>query len=329
MARLAFFGTPEFSLPSLMAVHRFCQHFGHELILVVSQTDKMQGRGQRLLAPPVKEMANRLQIDVVQPASLRKGTLDGDQFYDHFLQLRIDLAVVVAYGKLITERLLKACAKGFVNVHGSLLPRFRGAAPVQRAIEAGDQETGVCLMAMVKKLDEGDIYICKNTPIIPSDTSATLLRRLANMGATLLYRHLEDILQGKMLTKPQASEGITYAHMLTKDEGLLDFSLPAKTISCKVKALDPWPCVYGFINDKRVKFFDSFYIKDSEAKKHIIPGTVVANHPFLGVKTIDGIVYFQSIQLEGKRAMPVKDALLGFPVSIGQVISQTYLNKLV
>ncbi len=247
MARLAFFGTPEFSLPSLRTVYRYCADFGHELVVVVSQRDQPSGRGQRLLPPPVKDLAFSLGITVLQPETLKKGTPSGDEFFTQFVALKIDLVVVVAYGKLISERLLQVPTHGFINVHASLLPRFRGAAPVQRAIEAGDRETGVCLMDMVKKLDEGDIFVCKRTPILAHDTAFTLFRRLAHLGAYALYENLSGLLQGTLRKTPQAEQGVVYARMVTKEEGALNFLEPVSMISHKVKAFDPWPGAFVFI----------------------------------------------------------------------------------
>lgn len=318
MARLAFFGTPDFSLPALKSTHRFCEENGHELVLVVSQSDKPQGRGKKVLPPPVKSLAKDLGLLVLQPTTLKKGSDEGDEFFEQFKQAKIDLAVVVAYGKLIPERLLFLPRLGFINIHGSLLPRFRGAAPVQRAIEAGDLKTGVCLMDMVKKLDEGDVYCCRETPILPFDTSESLFFRLSHLGAALLYDHLEDLLDQRLAKKPQSQNGLVYAHMLTKEEGLLDFTLSARDLSNRVRAFDPWPGTFGFIRGKRIKFFDSFFIED--AKNQHLPGTVMVVGKFLGIKAKGGMIYFKNIQIEGKKLLPIKEAVLGFPIFLGEKI---------
>lgn len=321
MARLAFFGTPEFSLPALKATYRFCELRGHELSLVVTQSDKPQGRGKKVLPPAVKKLALELGIKVLQPSTLKKGSDDAEEFFEKFKKLDIDLAVVVAYGKLIPERLLSLPKKGFINIHGSLLPRFRGAAPVQRAIEFGDVKTGVCLMDMVKKLDEGDVYFLRKTPILPFDTAETLFLRLSHLGASLLFDHLEDLLSGHPKKTPQSSQGIIYAHMLHKEEGLLDFNEAAKEISAKVRAFDPWPGAFGYFRGKRIKFFDSFFIEDVSFKKDILPGTVVVVGKFLGIKAKDGVVYFKNLQVEGKKLLPIKEAVLGFPIACGEQIN--------
>ncbi len=321
MARLAFFGTPDFSLPALKRTFDFCKENNHELSMVVTQMDKPQGRGKKVLPPPVKKLAVDLGIKVLQPETLKKGSPDGEEFFETFKNAQIDLAIVVAYGKLIPERLLKLPKRGFVNIHGSLLPRFRGAAPIQRAIEAGDHETGVCLMDMVKKLDEGDVYALKKTPILSFDNAESIFSRLSFLGATLLYERLDDLLLGRLSRTVQGSEGVIYAHMITKEEAKLDFSLSAKAVSDKVRGFDPWPGTFGYINGKRIKFFDSFYIKDAQLKKDISPGTVVVVGKFLGIKASGGVVYFQSIQVEGKKLLPIKDAILGFPIACGDQIN--------
>lgn len=229
------------------------------------------------------------------------------------------MTVVVAYGKLIPQRFLSAVSLNFVNIHGSLLPRFRGAAPVQRAIESGDKKTGVCLMDMVQKLDEGDVFAVRETPIIASDTSFTLFRRLSYLGAHLLEEKLEALLSGSLKKTPQSTEGVCYAHMLDKSEGALSFDNPASLIANRARAFDPWPTIFSYINKKRVQFFDSFYINTNQHAEKA-PGTVVLINPFLGVRAKDGIVYFKIIQVEGKRALPIKDALLGFSINIGDKI---------
>lgn len=290
------------------------------MVLVVTQCDQPQGRGQQIFPSPIKELALSLGLKILQPASLKKGTADGDEFFQEFSKLNIDLAIVVAYGKIITERLLRASRKGFLNVHASLLPRFRGAAPIQRAIEMGDHETGVCLMDMVKGLDEGDVFSCKKTPILATDTSFTLFRRLSHLGASLLLEHLSDILAGRLKKAPQAHRGFTYARMLDKAEGLLDFKEPGKTLCLKVRAFDPWPACYGFVGKKRIKFFGSFFIYAPHVHKDVLPGTIVTIGEFLGVKTLDGILYFLNMQVEGKKVLPVKQALLGFLITKGDRI---------
>lgn len=319
MARLAFFGTPNFSLPFLRRLIRYCATKHHELTLVVTQADQPQGRGQRLMPSSVKQCAEAAKLPVLQPTTLKKGTPDGDAFYEALAKIDLDLAIVVAYGKIITERLLRLPRRGFVNVHGSLLPRFRGAAPIQRALEAGDKVTGVCLMDMVKGLDEGDVFACRRTPIIASDTSATLFHRLSHLGAAMMEEHLDALLLGTLVKQPQAVDGLVYAHMLDKNEGLLDFSKSGEHLCYAARAFDPWPATFGFIRGKRVKFFDSFFLP-TRASRDIEVGSIVVAGKFLGIKTIDGVLYFQRMQVEGKTILPIEDALRGFALQRGDRI---------
>lgn len=313
MARLAFFGTPEFSLPALRAVHHFCCKQKHEFMFVVSQQDKPKGRGKKLLFTPVKQQAQELGIKVLQPSTLKKSSEEGESFYQAFKEAQIDLAIVVAYGKLIPQRLLSLPAKGFVNVHASLLPRFRGAAPAQRAIEAGDRITGVCLMDVVKELDQGDIFAKESTPILPFDTGGSLLFRLSYLGAHLLGCSFESLLHGKMHRQQQEDSKATYAPMIKKEEGAIDWCLKGRQIKQKVSAFDPWPGAYAFLRGKRIKFFDPFFIATSK-KMGFSPGQVVVAGDALGIKTTDGIIYFLRAQLEGKKILPIKELLLGFPI---------------
>lgn len=320
MARLAFFGTPEFSLPALDAVANFAHVHGHTLALVVTQPDARQGRGKMLLPSPVKKRAAELGCLIAQPSSLRKDTPDGEAFYCEFTSLAIDLAIVVAYGKIIPQRFLRAASLGFVNIHGSILPRFRGAAPVQRALEAGDTQTGVCLMDMILKLDEGDVFALKTTPILASDTSKTLFRRLSHLGAYLLSEHLGNLIQQRLAKSPQSSQGVLYAHMLDKHEGAWKHDSPGRLISHRARAFDPWPTLYGFVNNKRVMFFDSFFIATKHHRDKQ-PGTVVVISDFLGIRAVDGIVYFQTIQLENKKRLSIKEALASHSINIGDQIT--------
>ncbi|MCA9506975.1 MAG: methionyl-tRNA formyltransferase [Myxococcales bacterium] len=315
MARIAFFGTPVFALPALKQLHKFCLEHGHELSMVVTQPDRQQGRGQKLSPPSVKILATKLHLPVFQPAFLKKSSLEGEQFFQHFLAAHIDLAVVVAYGKIIPQRFLSSSHLGFINIHGSLLPKFRGAAPIQRSLECGDHKTGVCLMDMVLKMDEGDIIDVAQTPIIASDTSETLFRRLSHLGAHLLYRRIDDILSQKIHKTPQNDDEATYAAMIKKEEGLLDFSQSGRNLVLKSRAFDPWPGSYAFLDKKRIKFFEAFFI-ETTVHHELSPGTIIVTSPFLGVKTVDGILYFQRIQLEGKSILPANKALQNLNIQL-------------
>ena len=316
MARLIFFGTPEFAVPSLLALHTFCQQNNHTIVAVVTQPDQPQGRKQQLQSCPVKNVALSLNIPVLQPHTLKKNTIDGDKFFDDFSKLNIDLAIVVAYGQIITQRLLNASKSGFINIHASMLPHLRGASPIQYAIKEGLSKTAVCLMDMQLKLDEGDVFVSKDCFILPTDTYETLSQRLSLLGASLLKNNLDNLIHQKLKKYPQDNKLSTYASMIKKDEGLLNFNLDGRTLHNKIRAHEPWPGSFAFINGKRVKLFESFFIKNLGDKK-ISNGTIISTNPYLAIKVNDGILFFKKIQLEGKKILPVKEALLGFNIKPG------------
>lgn len=315
MARLAFFGTPDFAVPSLEAVLA-TRELGHEVVLVVCQPDRPKGRGKSVLPPPVKVCAAAAGIPVAQPATLKKGTPAGDEFFDRFSDLRVDLAVVTAYGRILPRRLLALPPRGFVNVHASLLPRWRGAAPIQRAIEAGDAQTGVCLMDMIFELDAGDVYVERRMPIAPEDDAATLTPKLAALGKATLLEHLPALIEGKLPKTPQPSDGVTYAHMLRKEEGNLDFAQPAVDLCRQVRAMHPWPGSYTTLEGEVLKLFVARPVEDPRAIT-APPGTILSVGEELVVATRDGAIAFGEGQLPNKRRMPIAELLRGRPMATG------------
>jgi len=273
MARLAFFGTPELAATCASAVVEACADGRHELVLGVCQMDKPVGRGHKLEAPPTKKVLCELGVPMLQPATLKKGTDDGDAFFESFKAARVDLAIVVAYGRIIPQRLLDLPGRGFVNVHASLLPRWRGAAPIQRAIEAGDRETGVCLMDMVKELDAGDVFAEDRFAIDDDDTGETLAKKVGEHGAQLLARHLDDLLEGRLPRRPQPAEGVTYVEMLRKDEAVVDFDRPARAVFDRCRAFVPWPGSQTTFQGEVLKLFDA-RVSDLDTSG-VVPGVVV------------------------------------------------------
>ncbi len=315
MARLAFFGTPDFALPSLRALLQ-AKERGHEVVLVVCQPDKPKGRGKAMQAPPVKELALEHGIPVAQPTTLKKGTPDGDAFREHFSSLNVDLAVVAAYGRILPKGLLATPARGFVNVHGSLLPRWRGAAPVQRAIEAGDEETGACLMDMIYELDAGDVYVCKSVRIDDDDDGGTLSNKVAQLGHELLSEHLEALLAGTLPKTPQPDEGVTYAHMLKKEEGVIRWDRPARDLVNHARAMHPWPGSYTTLEGETLKLFLP-RLSSSSWDPSAVPGTVLGSDEELTIAARDGAVQFREAQLPGKKRMKVSDLVRGRPIATG------------
>jgi methionyl-tRNA formyltransferase len=314
MARLAFFGTPDFALPSLEALLD-ARARGHELVLVVCQPDRRRGRGKQMLPPPVKARALEAGVEVAQPPTLKKGDPDGDAFRVRLAELDVDLAVVAAYGRILPRGVLAMPKRGFVNVHGSLLPRWRGAAPVQRAIEAGDDETGVCLMDMVFELDAGDVYAEARVPIDADDDGGTLSAKVADLGRALLDEHLDALCDGALAKTPQPDEGVTYAHMLKKEEGAVRWDRPARDVVNHARAMTPWPGAYTTLAGDTLKLFAPSVSEGAGA-----PGTVLSTDDGLLVATADGAVRFADGQLPGKKRMPVDALVRGRPIGAGTML---------
>ncbi len=304
MARLAFFGTPELAATCLQAVADVCASGTHELVVVVVQPDKPVGRGQKLEAPPVKQLALTLGLPVLQPTTLRKDTVDGDAFYAAFKDFAVDVAVVVAYGRLVPQRVLDLPSNTFVNVHASLLPRWRGAAPIQRAIEAGDDETGVCLMHMVKALDAGDVFSEARMPIAADDTGETLAVKVGVLGAQLLKDHLDDLIAGRLTRTPQPELGLSWAEMIKKDDGVVDFNRSAVDVANRCRAFVGWPGSSAVIDGETTKLFDvSVTSLDTTA---VVPGTIVGVDKERGVlfACLDTAVAFARLQRPNKGPLP-------------------------
>ena len=263
--RLVFAGTPEFAVPCLEA----CRASGAEVVAVYTQPDRPAGRGRKLTPSPVKQAALAAGIAVEQPESLK--SVEAQQTLAAY---RPDLLVVVAYGLILPRKVLAIPRLGCWNVHASLLPRWRGAAPIQRAILAGDSESGVDLMQMEAGLDTGPVLLQRRTPIAREDTGGSLHDRLALLGADVLIEGLRRTLTGEVLiATPQPAEGVTYAHKLDKAEARLDFSRPAIELERQVRAFDPWPVAEGAIAGEPLRIWAAQAIELDHAAR---PGSVLA-----------------------------------------------------
>ncbi len=230
--RVAFLGSPDFAVAALRAL---VEH-GTNVVGVVTQPDRPAGRGKKMRPPAVKVHAQSVGLPIWQPTKIRGGRLRR-----WFEELNVDLAVVAAFGRILTRPMLEAPRLGCVNVHASLLPRWRGASPIHRAIVAGDRQSGVCLMQMDTGLDTGPVLARATAPISDNDTAATLHDKLAALGADLLTRHIDELLGARMTAHPQPTQGVTYAPLLTKDEGFVDWNAPAQTVHNQVRGMSPWP----------------------------------------------------------------------------------------
>jgi methionyl-tRNA formyltransferase len=297
--RLVFAGTPDFAVPSLRA----CLASGAEVAAVYTQPDRPAGRGRKLAPSPVKQAALAAGVPVEQPETLRDAAAR-ERLRAH----APDLIVVVAYGLILPRRVLAIPRLGCWNVHASLLPRWRGAAPIQRAILAGDAETGVDLMQMEPGLDTGPVLLEARTPIAPDDTGGTLHDRLAALGAELLAEGLARVRRGEpLVARPQAAEGVVYAHKLDKAEAKLDWTEPAAALARKVRAFDPWPVAEAELHGERVRLWSAEAIAAQVASA---PGTLVATHrDAIDVATGDGLLRIRELQREGGRRVSVRDWL--------------------
>jgi methionyl-tRNA formyltransferase len=305
--RVVFFGTPDFAVPTLEAL----LGSPHVVAGVVTQPDRPRGRGHRIFDSPVKAVAAGAGVPILQPPRLRDAA-----FLETLMALRADLGVVTAYGKILTDQVLTTPTHGFVNVHASLLPRFRGAAPVHRAVIAGERETGVTIMRVVQALDAGPLLADAHRPIGADETSDEVERDLARLGASLLVATLDDFAAGQVMERPQDDSQATYAHKLQKDDGRIDWQWPAERLHNLIRGLHPWPHAFTFLGSRR------FIVRRSRWSGEPSPepaGTVVESAgDRLAVATGSGILEITEIQSEGKRPMTVREFLAGHSVSRGE-----------
>jgi len=295
--RLVFAGTPEFAVPCLEA----CLAAPADVVAVYTQPDRPAGRGRKLTPSPVKQRALDATISVEQPETLK--ALDAQQRLAAYAP---DLMIVVAYGLILPKKVLAIPRLGCWNVHASLLPRWRGAAPIQRAILAGDVETGIDLMQMEAGLDTGPVLIERRTPIGDDDTGGSLHDRLATLGADALAEGLARVARGETLTpRAQAETGVAYAHKIEKSEGRLDWNEPASVLARKVRAFDPWPGTEAELWGERVRIWSAEAI---DSRTHQPPGTIVATgRDAIDVATGKGLLRIVEVQREGGRRISVRD----------------------
>jgi methionyl-tRNA formyltransferase len=301
--RIVFAGTPEFAVPSLRAAAQ-----RNEVVAVYTQPDRPAGRGRGLQPSPVKREALLRGIPVLQPESLKS-----ELSRDALRALKPDLVVVVAYGLLLPQKILEIPAQGCWNVHASLLPRWRGAAPIQRAIEAGDNETGVCLMQMEKGLDTGPVLLSQRLTIGDVETGGQLHDRLAALGAQTLADGLGLLRAGmRPVAKPQPEAGASYAHKLDKAEAKLDWSQPAEALARKVRAFNPWPMAEALLAGERVRIHGAVALPLAH---RAAPGSVLAaGREGIDIACGDGALRIRVLQREGGKAITAADYLNARPL---------------
>lgn len=304
--RVIFMGTPDFAVGTLEALVRS----EHEIVGVVTQPDKPKGRGKAMQFTPVKEVAVRENIPVFQPRRVRE-----PEVVETLRELNADVIVVVAFGQIIPESILKLTPYGCINVHGSLLPKYRGAAPIQWAVIDGEKESGITTMQMDAGLDTGDMLLKKIIPLEEKETGGSLFDKLSTAGAELLIETLKALEEGTVTPEKQGESPTAYAKMLTKDMGNIDWNQDAAAIERLIRGLNPWPSAYTRLNGKTLKIWEACVL-DTESGKE--PGTVIkAEKDQLLIQTGKGVLGVEELQLEGKKRMDTAAFLRGYSIEEG------------
>ncbi len=313
--RVAFAGTPEFARAALERLHAA----GFSIPLVLTQPDRPAGRGMKLQPSPVKQFAQAQGVAVAQPRSLRldgKYPEDAATARDALQAAQPDVLVVAAYGLILPQWVLDLPRLGCLNIHASLLPRWRGAAPIHRAIEAGDAETGVTIMQMDAGLDTGDMLLAERVPIAADDTTAALHDKLAALGARLIVEALELAACGGLRRVPQPQEGVTYAHKIEKAEAAIDWTQPADAIERRIRAFDPFPGASGQLRGETVKVWRAQ--APMQGRGSVAAGTIVAIDAHgIGVACGEGRLEITELQRPGGKRLPAAEFLRGFPLEPG------------
>jgi methionyl-tRNA formyltransferase len=304
--RIIFMGTPDFAVPALKAIHES----QHDILAVVTQPDRPKGRGRRLIPPPVKEVATEMGYPVLQPSKVKESW-----FVEKIIAMDPELYVVVAYGRLLPGSFLSIPHLGAINIHASLLPKYRGPAPIQWAIINGEDETGVTTIWMDEGLDTGDILLSASVPIQPEDTTGSLSRRLAKEGGQVLIETLAKLKSEGLPGKAQDKSRATYAPLLKKEDGRIDWSKDAKSLDAFIRGMNPWPGAFTFLSGKRLKVLKGKALENPTREK---PGTVLEGFPDdLNVATGRGALALHEVQLESAKRLAIKDFLRGVPVPPG------------
>lgn len=312
-------GTPDFAVNTLEAVVKA----GHEVLLVVTQPDKAKGRGKKIVFTPVKEKALEYNLPVSQPERVRD-----EAFMDELERLKPDVIVVAAFGQILPERILNIPRYGCINVHASLLPAYRGAAPIQWAVIDGLEETGITIMYMEKGLDTGDIICQRRVKLSPEETGGSLFERLAVEGADLLVETLEQLENGTAVRRKQDDSKSSYAKMLSKDMGRLDFTQDAVILERLIRGLNPWPSAYTRVNGKTLKIYMAEVLKEEEtAGQEAEAGRVIAvDKKSFTVRCGKGGLRILNLQLEGKKRMDTAAFLLGYDIHKGMILGENQDN---
>lgn len=312
--KIVYMGTPDFAVPPLAAL----VEAGYEVEAVVTQPDKPKGRGKTLLPTPVKEEAMKHGISVYQPKRVRE-----PEFIQTLRDIAPDVIIVAAFGQIIPEEILNMPEFGCINIHASLLPKYRGAAPIQQAVINGDKEAGITIMQMGTGLDTGDMISQAAITLAEDETGGSLFDRLAELGAELLVKTLPSVFDRTAVYQPQPEESPTpYAGMITKQMGLLDFHKSAEVLERLVRGMNPWPSAYTFLDGKSLKVWKASVKAGSADKKDAEPGTVAAtDREGIHVVCGEGILVLREVQLEGKKRMDTAAFLRGYQVEPGTILT--------
>ncbi len=303
---IVFMGTPEFALPTLKALH----HSSHSILAIITQPDKQKGRGQKLLVSPIKQYALDSDLPTLQPE-----TVNAPELIESLKKNQPDVIIVVAFGQILSEPFLKISKQFCINLHSSLLPKYRGAAPIHRAILNGDTKSGVTTIIMDKGMDTGDILLMQEIPIHETDNAQTLHDTLSKIGGALVIETLRRLEENTLLPIPQDHSQATYAAKLKKEEGLIKWDQPATTLLNQVRGLTPWPGTFTLLNKKRLRILK---VQIAEGTPDDMPGKV-AQVTDMGIEigTGQGRLVITELQLENKKSMSAKSFLVGHKIERG------------
>ncbi len=299
--RVLFMGTPDFAVPALNAIAK-----EHEVVGVITQQDKPRGRGHKMSPTPVKEAAIENNIEVYQPIKVKE-----QESVKIIRELNPDVIVVIAFGQILSKEILDIPRLGCINVHASLLPKYRGAAPIQWAVINGDEYSGVDTMYMEEGLDTGDIIESVKVKLDKDETGGSLFDRLSLKGAEVILSTLKKLESGEFSRTKQDESQATYAGKITKDMGLLDYNKSASELECLIRGLNPWPAAFTFLDSKRVKVWKASVV---DIDKNVTPGTIVSKKKQLVIATADKGLSIDELQVEGKKRMKASDFLNGVKI---------------
>ena len=309
--KIVFMGTPQFAVPTL----RVLIHEKYEILSVVTQPDRPKGRGQKLTPSPVKICAEENNLAILQPKRL------DDSFLNLLVDLKPDLLIVVAFGQIIPGKVLSSAKWGGINIHGSLLPQYRGSAPIQWAVINNEKTTGLTTMFMDEGLDTGPVLMQEEVDILEGETAGMLHDRLSSLAPGLLIGTLEGLANGLIKKRKQDNSFATYATKLTKEQGLINWSWPAERLDGLIRGLDPWPGAFTYYNEKMLKLFGCYLV--NKGKAFSAPGKIKGlNERGLEIETGKGSIIVEEIQASGKKRLPVKEFLKGSTLSVGSILGK-------